>query len=169
LVAEVKRVFEDIDSIRIFIITDGVAKNRNYTPTEVEGKQVHLEVMDIQRLFNHLQQGRPRDEIIVNFQDICGAPLPSVWVPGTGEEEYDYAMTAMPGEALRYLYEKYGPRILEANVRSFLGVSSRGVNKGIRDSLRETPQRFMAYNNGVVIVADDARLARTEDGAIGLL
>src|SRR5690606_40392749 len=62
-----------------------------------------------------------------------------------------------------------GPRILEANVRSFLGVSSRGVNKGIRDSLRETPQRFMAYNNGVVIVADDARLARTEDGAIGLL
>lgn len=169
LVAEVKRVFEDIDSIRIFIITDGVAKNRNFAPSLVEGKQVHLEVMDIQRLFNHLQQGRPRDEILVNFQDICGGPLPSVWVPGRGEEEYDYALTAMPGEALRYLYEKYGPRILEANVRSFLGVSSRGVNKGIRDSLRETPQRFMAYNNGVVIVADDARLARTEDGAIGLL
>lgn len=169
LVAEVKRVFPEIDTIRIFIITDGVAKSRSYAPTEVEGKQVHLEVMDIQRLFNHLQQGRPRDEIIVNFQDICGAPLPSVWVPGTGEEEYDYAMTAMPGEALRYLYEKYGPRILEANVRSFLGVSSRGVNKGIRDTLRDTPQRFMAYNNGVVIVADEARLARTEDGSIGLL
>src|SRR5690606_41921864 len=67
----------------------------------------------------------PRDEILVNFQDICGGPLPSVWVPGRGEEEYDYALTAMPGEALRYLYEKYGPRILEANVRSFLGVRDR--------------------------------------------
>src|SRR5690606_11201656 len=87
LVAEVKRVFEDIDSIRIFIITDGVAKNLNFAPSLVEGKQVHLEVMDIQRLFNHLQQGRPRDEILVNFQDICGGPLPSVWVPGRGEEE----------------------------------------------------------------------------------
>ena len=168
LVAEVKRVFPEIDTIRIFIITDGVARSRNYAPAEVEGKQVHLEVMDIQRLFNHLQQGRPRDEILVNFKDICGAPLPSVWVPGTGEDEYDYAMTAMPGEALRYLYEKFGPRILEANVRSFLGVSSRGVNKGIRDTLRDTPQRFMAYNNGVVIVADKASLDRAEDGSIGL-
>lgn len=169
LVSEMQRVFEHIDNIRIFVITDGVVKTRNYAPQDVEGKQVYLEVMDIQRLFNHLQQGRPRDEILVNFQSICGAPLPCVWVPGSDTEEYDYAMTAMPGEALRYLYEKYGPRILEANVRSFLGVSSRGVNKGIRDTLRDTPQRFMAYNNGVVVVADEARLARTEDGSIGLL
>lgn len=169
LVTEVERIFKTLDSIRIFVITDAVAKTRNYSPQEVEGKQVRLEIMDIQRLFNHWQQGRPRDELVVNFQEICGTALPSVWVPGAGNDEYDYALTAVPGEALRFLYEKYGPRILEANVRSFLGVSSKGVNKGIRDSLREHPDRFMAYNNGIVIVADEARLDRAADGSTGIL
>src|SRR5690606_2689007 len=122
-----------------------------------------------QRLFNHWQQGRPRDELVVNFKDICGTPLPSVWVPGSEDDEYDYALTAVPGEALRFLYEKYGPRILEANVRSFLGVSSKGVNKGIRDSLRNHPSRFMAYNNGIVVVADQVKLDTAKDGSTGIL
>lgn len=169
LVAEVERVYKRLDSIRIFVITDGHAKTRDYAPQDVENKQVRLEVMDIQRLYNHWQQGRPRDELVVNFQELCGTALPSVWVPGAGEDEYDYALTAVPGEALRFLYEKYGPRILEANVRSFLGVSSKGVNKGIRDSLRDHPERFMAYNNGIVIVADDAKLDRASDGSTGIL
>lgn len=169
LVIDVERIFSSLDSIRIFVITDGVAKSRSYEPLDVAGKQVRLEIMDIQRLFNHVQQGRPRDELVVNFEQICGSALPSVWVPGSGDDEYDYALTAIPGEALRFLYDKYGPRILEANVRSFLGVSSKGVNKGIRDSLREHPDRFMAYNNGIVIVADEAKLARAADGSIGVL
>lgn len=169
LVTEVERIFTALDSIRIFVITDGQVKTRNYAPQDIEGKQVRLEVMDIQRLFNHWQQGRPRDELVVNFQDLCGTALPSVWVPGAGDDEYDYALTAVPGEALRFLYEKYGPRILEANVRSFLGVGSRGVNKGIRDSLRSNPDRFMAYNNGIVVVADAAKLDRTPDGSTGIL
>lgn len=169
LVTEIERIFNTLESIRIFVITDAVAKTRTYAPHEVEGKQVRLEIMDIQRLFNHWQQGRPRDELVVNFRDLCGTALPSVWVPGSGDDEYDYALTAVPGEALRFLYEKYGPRILEANVRSFLGVSSKGVNKGIRDSLRDHPNRFMAYNNGIVIVADQAKLDTAEDGSAGIL
>lgn len=169
LVTEVERIFKTLDSIRVFVITDCQVKTRNYGPQDIEGKQVRLEVMDIQRLFNHWQQGRPRDELVVNFEDLCGTPLPSVWVPGVGDDEYDYALTAVPGEALRFLYEKYGPRILEANVRSFLGVGSKGVNKGIRDSLKNNPDRFMAYNNGIVVVADAAKLDRTADGSTGIL
>ncbi len=169
LVTEVERIFGSLDSIRVFVITDGHVKTRNYAPQDIEGKQVRLEVMDIQRLFNHWQQGKPRDELVVNFEDLCGTPLPSVWVPGAENDEYDYALTAIPGEALRFLYEKYGPRILEANVRSFLGVNSKGVNRGIRDSLRNHPDRFMAYNNGIVIVADAAKLDRATDGSMGIL
>ena len=81
--------------------------------------------MDTQRLFNHWQQGRPRDELVVNFRDICGTALPSVWVPGSGDDEYDYALTAVPGDALRFLYEKYGPRILEAKKPCTLPLTNR--------------------------------------------
>ncbi|WP_439645324.1 AIPR family protein [Geotalea toluenoxydans] len=45
------------------------------------------------------------------------------------------------------MYEKFGPRLLEANVRSFLSITEK-VNKGHRDTLKDAPERFMAYNNG---------------------
>ncbi len=71
------------------------------------------------------------------------------------------------GATLRLLYERYGARLLEANVRSFLSQTGK-VNKGIRDTLRDAPERFMAYNNGIVLIADEASLARAADGSMGL-
>ena len=53
--------------------------------------------------------------------------------------EYDYARRWFRGGTLRFIYEKYGNRILEANVRSFLSQTGK-VNKGIRDTLREQPE-----------------------------
>ncbi|MYN45898.1 abortive phage infection protein [Pseudoduganella sp. FT93W] len=166
LVQTVEKAYEGLDQIRIYILTDGKAKTRNFQHRLIQGKTVKLEVMDIERLFNHWQGGKPRDELVVNFGEVCGGPLPCVWVSGDGGE-YDYAMTVLPGEALRFLYEKYGARILESNVRSFLS-QTNAVNKGIRDTLRDQPERFMAYNNGVVIVADEAQLERSADGGPGI-
>lgn len=100
-----------------------------------------------------------------NSQEVSGSPLPCVFVPGT---IYDYALTVIPGEALRFIYEKYGARLLEANVRSFLSVTGK-VNKGIRDTICINPERFMAYNNGIVLVADEALIGKTSDGGPGIL
>jgi hypothetical protein len=166
LVQTIEKAYPGLDQIRIYVLTDRKAKTRNFQARVIQNKTIRLEVMDIERLFNHWQSGKPRDELVVNLNDVCGGPLPCVWVADEGAE-YDYAMTAFPGEALRFLYEKYGPRILEANVRSFLSQTNT-VNKGIRDTLREQPERFMAYNNGVVIVADEAHLDRALDGSPGI-
>jgi hypothetical protein len=133
----------------------------------VSGKTVKLEVMDIERLHRHWSEGKPRDELVVNFEEVSGGALPCVYVPGEAAD-YDCAMTVIPGEALRFVYEKYGARLLEANVRSFLSATAK-VNKGIRDTLRDTPERFMAYNNGIVIVADEVHLGKTGDGGPGIL
>jgi hypothetical protein len=166
LVLTIEKAYAGLDQIRIYVLTDRKAKTREFQSRQIHGKTIRLEVMDIERLFNHWQSGKPRDELVVNFNDVCGGALPCVWV-SDAEAEYDYAMTVFPGEALRFLYEKYGPRILEANVRSFLSQNNT-VNKGIRDTLREQPERFMAYNNGVVIVADEAHLDRAADGSPGI-
>ena len=90
-----------------------------------------------------------------------------MFIPGENDD-YDYALTAIPGEALRLLYEKFGARLLEANVRSFLSVKAKGVNAGIQGTLRTSPGRFMAYNNGIVIVADEMRFEKTADGSPGI-
>jgi len=167
LALTIQEYYGKLDQIRVYVLTDRLAKAKNFKAREVNGKTVKLEVMDIERLHRHWSEGRPRDELIVNFEEVCGGPLPCVYVPGQ-MTDYDYALTVIPGEALRFVYEKYGPRLLEANVRSFLSVTGK-VNKGIRDTLKNDPERFMAYNNGIVVVADDAHIGKTSDGGPGIL
>jgi len=160
-------VYNELEQIRIYVITDRVAKSKSFKTRDIGGKAVRLEVMDIERLYRHWSEGKPRDELVVDFTEVSGAPLPCVFVPGENDD-YDYALTAMPGEALRLLYEKYGARLLEANVRSFLSVKGKGVNAGIQTTLRSDPERFMAYNNGIVIVADEMRVGKVGEGIAGI-
>jgi hypothetical protein len=160
-------IYNDLEQIRVYVITDKVAKSKSFKTRDIGGKAVRLEVMDIERLHRHWSEGKPRDELVVDFNEVSGGPLPCVFVPGENDD-YDYALTAVPGEALRLLYEKFGARLLEANVRSFLSVKGKGVNAGIQTTLRSAPERFMAYNNGIVIVADEMRLGKPGDGAAGI-
>lgn len=158
--------YANLTQIRIYVLTDRVAKSKNFKSREIKGKTIRLEVMDIERLYRHIIGGEERTELIVNFTEVCGTPIPCV--PINGEtNDYDYILTAIPGEALRFLYEKYGARLLEANVRSYLS-STGNVNKGIRETLRNEPEKFMSYNNGIVIVTDEAHLGKTLDGGPGL-
>lgn len=160
-------IYNDLEQVRVYVITDRIAKSKSFQTREIGGKAVRLEVMDIERLHRHTSEGKPRDELVVDFNEVSGSSLPCVYVPGESDD-YDYAMTAIPGEALRLLYEKFGARLLEANVRSFLSVKGKGVNAGIQLTLRLAPERFMAYNNGIVIVADEMVLGKTSQGEQGI-
>jgi len=167
LALTIRDSYASLDQIRVYVLTDRQAKAKNFKTREVNDKTVKLEVMDIERLHRHWSEGKPRDELVVNFEEVSGGALPCVYVPGE-ISDYDYALTVLPGEALRFIYEKYGARLLEANVRSFLSVTGK-VNKGIRDTLKNEPERFMAYNNGIVLIADELSLGRTADGSVGIL
>lgn len=167
LAETLQAIYNDLEQVRIYVLTDRIAKSKSFKTRDVGGKAVRLEVMDIERLHRHWSEGKPRDELVANFIDISGGPLPCVYVPGDSAD-YDFALTAIPGEALRLLYERFGARLLEANVRSFLSVKGKGVNAGIQGTLRSAPGRFMAYNNGIVLVADEMRLGKTSDGSTGI-
>lgn len=167
LALNIHGIYDELEQVRVFVLTDRVAKAKSFKPRDIGGKTVRLEVMDIERLYRHWSEGKPRDELVVDFTEVSGSPLPCVFVPGE-TDEYDYALTAIPGEALRFIYERFGARLLEANVRSFLSVKGKGVNAGIQNTLRTTPGNFMAYNNGIVLVADEMRLGKTADGSPGV-
>lgn len=167
LAETLQAIYNELEQIRIFVITDRIANSKSFKTKEINGKAVRLEVMDIERLHRHTSEGKPRDELVIDFKELSGQPLPCVFVNGENDD-YDYALTAIPGDALRLLYEKFGARLLEANVRSFLSVKGRGVNAGIQNTLRNSPERFMAYNNGIVLVADEIRLGQAQDGVTGI-
>lgn len=165
LVEVLEKEWVDLDQFRIFVLTDGRTKSKRLKPQEAEGRIVQVEIIDIERLFRH-SSGKARDEIVVNFEQVLNTPLPCVHVPAA-DLDYDYALAAIPGEIIRSLYERYNTLLLEANVRSFLGARGK-VNKGIATTLAEEPGHFMAFNNGLVVVCDEAELIQREDGTTGI-
>ena len=76
------------------------------------------------------------------------------------EDEYSAFVTVIPGQLLFKMYDEHGPTLLQRNVRSFLQARGK-VNKGIRDSLKQQPGRFLAYNNGISLTADSVEVTGT--------
>lgn len=165
LVATIRSRWANLDRLRVFVITDGKTKTKRFSNKEVHEKMVTVEAMDMERLYRHTE-GKPRDELAVSFIQSIGRPLPCVHVPDP-DADYEYALTAIPGQLIRDLYLRFGSRLLEANVRTFLG-AKRAVNKGIVETLRKEPEHFLAFNNGLVLVCDDAAFERSDDGNLGL-
>jgi hypothetical protein len=61
------------------------------------------------------------------------------------------------------MYEEYGSRLLEGNVRSFLGKTGK-VNRAIRETIMKSPEMFFAFNNGIAATATSVE---TKDGPDG--
>ncbi|MBY5314359.1 AIPR protein [Rhizobium leguminosarum] len=165
LVATIRSRWGGLDRLRVFVITDGRTKTKRFSNKEVQQKMVAVEAMDIERLFRHTE-GKPRDELAVSFVQSMGHPLPCVHVPDP-DADYEYALTAIPGQLIRDLYLRFGSRLLEANVRTFLG-TKKPTNKGIIETLKTEPEHFLAFNNGLVLVCDEAAFERTSEGNLGL-
>jgi len=60
----------------------------------------------------------------------------------------------MPGNIIARLYEEFGERLLEQNVRTFLQFRGN-INKGMRNTLVNEPHMFFSYNNGLSATAEE--------------
>jgi hypothetical protein len=58
------------------------------------------------------------------------------------------------GRQLAEIYDKWGARLLESNIRSFIQARRKSVNEGIRDTIKNEPEMFFSYNNGLSATAD---------------
>ena len=65
------------------------------------------------------------------------------------------------------LYGKYGPKLLERNIRVFLQMKGK-VNKGIRETIHNEPCMFLAYNNGISTTAECVKLEKNSCGIPGI-
>jgi len=139
--------------VRVFVLTDGLSAVRGVRATSVSGVNVRFEVYDLRRLLRTMGSGQTREVIDITLADLGIEPIPCIAMPAHGEE-YEAYLAIIPGEALYRMYEEFGPRLLEYNVRAFLQATGK-VNRGIRDTLRDEPQHFMAYNNGISVTVDE--------------
>ncbi len=70
--------------------------------------------------------------------------------------EYEAYIAIIPGKLLAQIYIDYGSKVLEGNVRAFLGTrSSKGVNNGIKRTINNDGKNFFTYNNGIATTSSD--------------
>ncbi len=151
-----------LSCVRLFLLTDGVVRVANIKDEVVEGLPVSHHVWDIERLYRWWSSGSAREKIEIDFtKRECGA-IPCLPMPQSNEDYTSYLLM-LPGPMLVDIYGEFGSRLLERNVRSFLQV--RGdVNKGIRRTVLEEPQMFLAYNNGLTATAEKIEVTKLSSG-----
>lgn len=152
---------ESIKNVRITALTNGLVKSLDLKEIELEGAKVSFTVWDIERLYKCINSGKMREIIEIDFEDAFGVTIPCI--ENKTSEKYSVYLAILNGEMLADVYEQYGPRLLERNVRSFLQVRGQ-VNKGIRNSLRDEPDMFLAYNNGISVTAESVDIIRDDNG-----
>lgn len=112
-------------------------------------------IIDLNFLYNVLISQGSREALTVNFEKTFGNPLYAI--KAADEDYFESYLCVLPASVLSRLYKEFSTRLLEKNVRSFL--QFRGVNKGIRETIRKEPEKFVAYNNGLTITATDGDIA----------
>ncbi len=143
----------DFDRINVFFLINGFS-NHEKEKIEVADVDVFIHTWDVSRLFKINKSNSVHEPIEIEFNKFTkeGKGLQCLQVPSI-DEMYDCYLAIVPGEILAKLYNEFSNELLESNVRVFLGQAGK-YNKGIRDTIRNKPQMFLPYNNGITATAE---------------
>lgn len=156
----------NLSNLRVIVITDGLAVLRERAVELVDSLELTTDVWDIRRLHQLALSGRPQETIDVDFLGEFGAAIPCLPAP-RGHADYAAHLAVIPGAVLAEVYDRFGARLLERNVRAFLQARGK-VNAGIRRTILDEPERFLAYNNGISATASHVDLVRLANGTFGI-
>ena len=181
---------EKITKYRFYLLTDAFNRQRAKTIKDetINGRIVELNVWDIERLYDLVCSQTQKEIVEISFEDFGIDGIPCVKAvehvdvvadidvspiaKEDGEETtpeniitYASYLAVVPGEVLNQLYLDYGSKLLEGNVRSFLS-AKRKVNKGIQNTIKNYPEMFFAYNNGIAATATEIEVRYTRTGPV---
>lgn len=138
-----------IPRVRVVACNNGLRWNASAQAAIVRaglGNQVTWEHMNHDVLVGILQRIKPVNETLrltgravvedMNFSRIC--------------------IGRMPVTEVAALMRAHGERLLERNIRRYLGLHGNRVNEGIRHTLHaDNPSNFYFFNNGLTLVCND--------------
>lgn len=162
----IERRASKIRRLDVYLLTNQVYKINELIEIEVNGvPETSFQVWDVERLQQLVNEMQGVETLHVDCKADLGESFEMMMVPGSAEtEEFDCYVGYIPGPLLAKAYKKFGQRLIERNVRSFLQARGK-VNKGIRDTLRTHPEMFVAYNNGISTTAEAVKLTPVAFGS----
>lgn len=161
---EINERARSIRKVNLFLFSERILSGRvsALDDDEIAGIPVSFSIWDMSRLHRQHSSKGHKEIIDIHFPETYGSGI-SCLPAHLGSEEYKSYLIVIPARILSSMYEKYGARLLEQNVRCFL--QARGnVNKGIKNTIINEPQMFFAYNNGITATAQEVEVITGESG-----
>ncbi len=150
--------------IRVFVVSNCTVRDTTDLEEEVGGIRARCTIWDLTRYHRIKSSGKEYEAIDIDIRDMSNTGIPCLPMPDLNCGYRTY-LTLLPGDLLFRLYDRYGPRLLQLNVRSFLQARG-GVNKGIRETIINEPERFLAYNNGLTATVEEIDCEVSPGGAL---
>jgi len=157
---------KEIKQVKVVIVTNKElsSKVKNIETDESDffsGISTSLDIWDIRRFYDNERTHGATEAIEIDLIKDFGYSIPAL--PAHIESsQYKSFLCVLPGSMLAGLYQKYGARLLEANVRSFLQFRGK-VNSGMRVTLQKEPEMFFAYNNGITATSEKCELDKNNN------
>ena len=155
-----------ISRVKLYLLTNKRLSTRveGKEPSSIEGREIIYNVWDITRFGSLVLSGRERERLIIDFNDLPGGPLLVLLASKQNDKNQVY-LAAIPGLDLAHIYDRWGERLLEQNVRVFLQARSN-VNKGIKHTLENEPDLFFSFNNGITATAEAITTEASDGGLV---
>lgn len=154
---------DTITKYRFHLFTNRLVSDRfkSLEVDEIDGRSADFQIWDIARLESVTRSRLGAEEFVVDFSKYRPEGLPCIKANET--PDYQGFLAVIDGQTLTQIYDEFGGRLLEGNVRAYL--SARGnVNKGIQKTIRTEAEKFFAYNNGISCTATEADIESTPEG-----
>ncbi len=142
-------------------------RRKSVDTREVNGRAFTYNVLDLRRYTDILSSSGGSEPLEIDILEFNGGkPIPCLraYSGGDGYESY---LVVLPGLLLCEIYGRFGPRLLEQNVRSFLQARTK-VNRGIISTISDEPEMFFAYNNGLTVTAAGIETCTMKNGETGI-
>lgn len=152
-----------VSRYRIYLFTDSILSGRlkDLPEGEIGDTPVEYHIWDVARLAAVSASSLGLEELEIDLTEFVPGGLPCL--PASHTDEYKGYLAVIPGDTLATLYDRYGSKLLEGNVRSYL--TARGkINKGIQGTVRAEPEKFFIFNNGITCTATDAQVEASNEG-----
>ena len=168
--SELKYIYDNLSTIvtvRLCLLSNFFIKDYEIKNKRIDDKNILMDVWDIEKICANLISESDHVAIDIDFN---GEPRYNIYkLPyiEMNSERYGYKCisTMFPAKLLYKLYEDYNTSLLMNNVRFFLGFSQKkeDTNNGMRKTLKECNEMFLAYNNGITAIASGIDVDSNKD------
>jgi len=154
--------------VNFYLTSERVLSDRlqSFPDKQLSGVRASFHIWDMARFHRQRSSRGHKEPLDIDFLDLFGHGIDCL-PANLGSESYQSYLIVIPATILAALYDRFGARLLEQNVRTFLQARAQ-VNKGIRATILKEPHMFFAYNNGITATAQQVE-TRTADGKLQIV